>query len=142
MIEGSQCTIVWYVDDNKISHASSKVVDQIIEQLEKKFGKMMVKRGKEYVFVGMSITFIGDGRVWLTMKSYLEEAIQAFGEDVSAGAATPANRNLFTVSEDLHLLEAKQAKKNFHHIVAKLLYVAKRARIDLQLAIAFLCTRC
>ena len=68
MIEGSQCTIVWYVDDNKISHVSSRVVDQIITELEKKFGKMTVKRGKEHVFVGMSITFIGDGRVQLTMK--------------------------------------------------------------------------
>ena len=75
----------------------------------------------------------------LTMKNYLEEAIQAFGEDVSAGAATPANRNLFVVNEDLPMLEDRQAE-SFHHIVAKLLYVAKRARIDLQLAIAFLCT--
>ena len=29
----------------------------------------------------------------------------------------------------------------FHHIVAKLLYVSKRARLDISLAIAFLCTR-
>ena len=75
MIEGSQCTIVWYVDDNKISHVNSKVVDDIIKKLEEKFGKMTLKRGKEHVFVGMNITFIGDGRVRLTMKSYLEEAI-------------------------------------------------------------------
>ena len=27
MIEGKQCTILWYVDDNKISHISSQVVD-------------------------------------------------------------------------------------------------------------------
>ena len=135
-----RCTIVWYVDDNKISHVNSRVVDQIIAELEKKYGKMTVKRGKEHVFVGMSITFTGDGRVRLTMKGYLEEAIQAFGENVSAGAATPANRNLFTVDKNLPLLETKQAEI-FHHIVAKLLYVAKRARIVLQLAIAFLCTR-
>ena len=128
------------MDDNKISDVDSKVVNQIITELEKKFGKMTVKRGKEHTFVGMSITFIGNGKVRLTMKSYLEEAIQAFGEDVSVGAATPANRNLFIVNEDLPMLEGRQAE-SFHHIVAKLLYVAKRARIDLQLAIAFLCTR-
>jgi len=29
----------------------------------------------------------------------------------------------------------------FHRIVAKLLYVTKRARVDILLAIAFLCTR-
>ena len=100
----------------------------------------MVKRGKEHVFVGMNISFIGDGKVQLTMKNYLEEAIQAFGEDVSAGAATPTNRNLFVVNEDLPPLETEKAEV-FHHVVAKLLYVAKRARVDLQLAIAFLCTR-
>ena len=74
------------------------------------------------------------------MKSYLEEAIQTFGEDVSVGAATPANRNLFIVNEALPSLETRKAEI-FHHVVTKLLYVAKRARIDLQLAIAFLCTR-
>ena len=101
---------------------------------------MTVKRGKEHVFVGMNISFMGDNKVKLTMRSYLEEAIQTFGEDVSAGAATPANRNLFVVNETLSLLETRKAEI-FHHVVAKLLYVAKRARVDLQLAIAFLCTR-
>ena len=62
------------------------------------------------------------------------------GKMYQRGAATPANRNLFAVNEDLPLLENRQAE-SFHHIVAKLLYVAKRARIDLQLAIAFLCSR-
>ena len=139
-IEGTQCTIVWYVDDNKISHVNSQVVDQIIIEIEKKFRKMTVKRGKEHVFVGMNISFIGGNKVKLTMRIYLEEAIQTFGEDVSAGAATPAKKNLFVVNEDLPMLEDRQAE-SFQHIVAKLLYVAKRARIDLQLAIAFLCTR-
>ena len=48
MIEGSQCTIVWCVNDNKISHVNSQVVDQIIAEIEKKFEKMTVKRGKEH----------------------------------------------------------------------------------------------
>ena len=81
MIEGTQCTIVWYVDDNKISHVNSKVVDQIIAEIEKKFEKITVKHGKEHVFVEMNISFIGDNKVNLTIKNYLEEAIQTFGED-------------------------------------------------------------
>ena len=56
------------------------------------------------------------------------------------GAATPANRNLFVVNEDLPSLETSKAEI-FHLVVAKLLYVAKRARVDLQLAIAFLCPK-
>ena len=87
MIEGTQCTIVWNVDDNKISHVNSQVVDQVITKIKKKFRKMTVKRGKEHVFVGMNISFIGDNKLKLTMKNYLEEAIQVFGEDVLVGAA-------------------------------------------------------
>lgn len=40
----------FYVDDNKISHKDPKVVDEIIEQLSEKFGKVTVSRGKKYNF--------------------------------------------------------------------------------------------
>jgi hypothetical protein len=38
-IDGSQCTIVWYVDDTKISHVKSSVVTIIIAILESHFRK-------------------------------------------------------------------------------------------------------
>ena len=56
IIEGKQCTICWYVDDNKISHVNSKVVDDVIEKIEKKFGKMSQTRGGDHDFLGMNIT--------------------------------------------------------------------------------------
>ena len=31
VINGEQCTIVWYVDNNKVSHKDPKVVDDIIQ---------------------------------------------------------------------------------------------------------------
>ena len=36
-IDGSQCTIGWFVDDTKISHAKASVVTGIIDMLEKRF---------------------------------------------------------------------------------------------------------
>ena len=39
IIDGSQCTICWYVDDTKISHKNSKVVTQMINRLERSFKK-------------------------------------------------------------------------------------------------------
>ena len=43
---------------------SSKVLSgDIIAEIEKKFGKMTVKRGKEHVFVGMNFFFIGNSKV-------------------------------------------------------------------------------
>ena len=34
-----------------------------------------------------------------------------------------------------------EKNEGFHHIVAKLLFVTKRARIDVDLTVSFLCTR-
>jgi len=49
-IKGKQCTIAWYVDDNKISNVDDTVITDIIEKIEAKFGKMTVTRGKSRVF--------------------------------------------------------------------------------------------
>jgi len=46
-----QCTIAWYVNNNKISHVDDTVVPDIIEKFEVKFGKMTVTRGKHHVFL-------------------------------------------------------------------------------------------
>ena len=70
------------------------------------------------------------------LEDILDEAPAYFdGEDV-----TPAVSELFTVNLTLRKLDASTAEV-FHHIVAKFLYDAKRARPDLQVAVAFLCKR-
>jgi hypothetical protein len=53
VINGLQCTILWYVDDNKISQVDPAVVTDIIEKIEELCGKMTVTRGKDHVFLGM-----------------------------------------------------------------------------------------
>ena len=98
-VNGSTLTIVWYVDDCKISHKDSKVVDWLIEEIEKQHGKMTITRGKKHVFVGMDIEFIGDGKVKIMLQDYIKECIDASGMDVSEGAKTPATKNLFEIDE-------------------------------------------
>jgi hypothetical protein len=78
--------------------------------------------------------------VKIDMEEYVKEAIEDFGEDVSKNVATPAKKDLFEIDEQSPKLDKKGAD-HFHSIVAKLLYISKRGRIDIQLAIAFLCTR-
>ena len=76
-IEGTQCTVAWYVDDNKISHVNPRVVTTIIEKIEEQFGKMTVTRGREHVFLGMnSIKYDTDERTAIiTMKDYLRRPL-------------------------------------------------------------------
>ena len=140
MEKGKQCTIAWYVDDNQISHMDTNYVTKIIEMIEGRFGKMTVTRGKEHVFLGMDIKYCDNGTAEIRMVNYLKEAIEEFGEDIVKTAVTPANRKLFEVSEESPDLDQNK-REVFHSITAKLLYVSQRGRMDIQLAIAFLCSR-
>ncbi len=39
IIQGKQCTIAWFVNDNKILHVDCRVVTKIIKKIEEHFGK-------------------------------------------------------------------------------------------------------
>jgi hypothetical protein len=140
MTDGKQCTIAWYVDDNKISHVEGKFVTEVIERIEKRFGKMTVTRGKKNVFLGMDIDFHENGTASTKMKEYIKEAIKDFGEDITKAATSLARKNLFEIDHDSGELGSSD-REIFHSVVAKLLYISKRGRLDIQLPIAFLCTR-
>ena len=44
IIDGKQCTIVFYMDDNKISHADKSVVTIVIKEISEHFGDLTVSR--------------------------------------------------------------------------------------------------
>ena len=75
------------------------------------------------------------------MKGYLEEAIEAFPDKLTARAPkTPAAEHLFDVDTNSDIINDSK-KEIFHHIVAKLLFVSTRGRPDIQVAISFLTSR-
>jgi hypothetical protein len=113
---------------------------------------MKVHRGKVHKYLGMSLDFSHKGQCCVTMYDYLDGILEAFDEAVkkhSEGYITVKKRqcvrtaapdNLFVVNEDCKKLSL-EAAACFHTIVAKTLYVTKRARLDTCLNIAFLTTR-
>ena len=69
-ISRQQCNIVsWYVGGNKISHIDhAVVVGQVIESIERKFGKMTADIGKNIcTFVSMNIEYTENKEVKITM---------------------------------------------------------------------------
>ena len=138
--KGKQCTIAWYVDDTKISHEDPKVVSMIIDKPKERFDKMTVTRGKEHSFLGMNIKYTEQRTTEISMKCYLKEAIEESKMDIMGTANTPATQTLFEVDDASPLLNKDDAE-TFHSVVAKLLYVATRARMDILLAVGFLCSR-
>eukprot|EP00980_Cylindrotheca_fusiformis_P000255 scaffold55_cov113-Cylindrotheca_fusiformis.AAC.2 len=81
-----------------------------------------------------------NGEVKILMKDYLTEAINDFTEDCSRRAVTPAANHLFRVNKNAEKLD-EEDRKLLHSITAKLLFVPRRARLDIQVAIAFLTSR-
>ena len=137
-IEGKQCTILWYVDDNKISHMDPKVVDKVIKKIESKFGKMKQTRGDKHDFLGMSIHF-KKNKIEISMKKHISKAVDTFDEDITRNAATPATSYLFKVRKSPELSEARA--DNFHSVTAALLFISRRCRLEIQTAVSFLTTR-
>jgi hypothetical protein len=88
----------------------------------------------------MNIKYIGDGTATIHMPSYISEAIQESGLEVTKTASSPCASTLLDVDSKSPLLSPEKAKR-FHSIVAKLNYVGTRARTDILLALSFLCGR-
>ena len=59
-INVKQCTIAWYVDDNKASHVDSRVIDELLGAIKKHFGEIKITRGKKHTFLGMNIQLTED----------------------------------------------------------------------------------
>ena len=142
-IKGSQCTIVWPVDNVKISHKSSKVVDDIIQSLKEEYGKvgeMTVQRGKKHDYLGMTLDFSSAGKFIIDMQEYINGILKDLPQEFDREATTPAADHLFKVRESAVKLSYKDAEQ-FHHITAQLQFLCKRGRPDIHTAVAFLCTR-
>ncbi len=160
MVKGKQITICFHVDDCKISHESSNVIDDTIDWLRAEYesifedgsGAMKVHHGKVHKYLGMLLDFSHKGQCHVSMYAYVDSILEAFDSAVKRyndgylkvwkrrSKSSAAPDNLFVVNEDSKKLSDEVAVA-FHTIVAKALYVTKQARPDTSLAIAFLTTR-
>jgi hypothetical protein len=102
---------------------------------------LTIKRGKIHDYLGMTLDYSTPGQAKIIMIDYIQGMIDELPADMNGHAATPAASHLFDVNnEDPNKLDEDEAIM-FHHNVAKLLFLCKRARPDIQTAVSFLCTR-
>jgi hypothetical protein len=143
MVNGKQCTVLWHVDDLKISHVDSEVVEDVLAALNKRYGKeapLVVTRGTLHDYLGMTLDYSIDGKIMILMIDYIQAMLDELPTDMDGEAATPAASHLFEVNDKAIPLD-KETAELFHHLTAKLLFLCKRARPDIQTAVAFLTTR-
>ena len=97
-IRGKQFTICFHVDNCKISHKSTKILDRIIKWLQQDFekvfeddsGKLKVHQGKVHEYLGMTLDFSTKHLVKIFIEEYVKALITAWDK-----AAPKVNKDGF-----------------------------------------------
>jgi hypothetical protein len=143
-VRGKQHTIRFHVDDVMSSHVEPRVNDEFEKWLNATYGdygKVKTVRGHFHDYLGMSFDFSTRGKVVISMTDYVANMIQDCSVKLTEKDIenTPAAPNLFEKGSGAKL--DKEMAEEFHTIVAKGLFLCKRARPDIHPTIALLCTR-
>jgi hypothetical protein len=135
MVDGKQLTVVWHVDDIRVSCVLKKAVDDFIEWCRAKWEdpmitKMKPSRGKVHDYLGMILDYSEPGKVQIQMKDYMAKTLSEFKcqDELRATkpVTSPAAEKLFSVNDKAPKLD-KAKSEEFHASVAKLLFLTKRA---------------
>ena len=123
-----------------MSHMKAKVVDYLINYLKRHYGELVVTRGNRQKCLGYGYKYNGRKKVEIKMKKKLLEAMEAFGEKIDKKLTTSASSHLFIDNEQAHKLDEENIK-NVHSVVAKILYIMKGVRLDVEIEPSLLCRR-
>jgi hypothetical protein len=144
IINGTQCTVVWHVDDLKISHKEESVVDDFIANLEHTFGResaLSKSRGQIHDYLGMILDFRIKGELGINMIPYVKMVLDAIPDNMRGIAVTPAASYLYKVNDDNPVHLDHQTAELFHSLTMQLQYLAQRGRPDILQAVSFLSSR-
>ena len=133
----SRCTLCVHVDDLLIVDATNYLTEELVLHLKNEFDDVKLNSGSTHSYLGMSFDFSVGGSVRLSMSHYIVTLLAEY--EVTGFAVTPAEEWLFDVRDSELLSDAE--RESFHSAVAKLLFLSKRVRPDIQTAVSFLTTR-
>ena len=137
-VKGVQCTIAVHVDDLMITSTDTDMIESLSKGLVERYGDITRKDGPTVNYLGMVFDLTSPGVAKVSMTGYVEDMLKEVG--TTKGARTPATEGLFDVKPEADIASEAQ-RMTFHRHVAKMLYLAKRARPDCLTAVAFLATR-
>ena len=144
IVSQKQQTVRFHVDDLMSSHMDPMVnndFEKWLNMLYGNYGAVKATRGTSHDYLGMRLDFSQTNTVIVDMRAYVAEMIEESMLNLSPKDTdiTPAAEDLF--AEGSGDLLMKDKAELFHKIVAKGLFLCKRARPDIHPTIAVLCTR-
>ena len=128
MVNGSQMTVTWHVDDLKISHKNSLEITKFLHHFGQIYGeRMTVHHGNVHDYLGMDLDFSTSNTLKIGMIKYIKKILEDFLEEIKYAVAMPAAEHLFDVSEDNQdrFLPEEQARA-FHQSTSQLLFLCAR----------------
>ena len=143
-INGKQCTILWHVEDLKISHVDIKVVDSVLGKHGERYGKdapLVTTRVKVHKYLSMTLNFSSKGGVMIKMYDYKYEIVDGAPNDMEVHATSLTVDHLYMVNNSTPVLLDKEKSKYFHTTTAKLLFLSKRVIPNLHQGVGFLTMR-
>ena len=144
MVNGKQLMIQYFIDNLHISCVDRKAIDNLLHNLndkfKTKFKELTVCKGKVHDHLGINIDYSNNRYVKFTMYNFIKDVLKEAREDMNGTFLWPADGKLFSVDPQSPRLNTMDADY-FHRITAQLLFACKQARPDIQVAVAFLCTR-
>jgi len=99
----------------------------------------MITQGKTHNFLGMKIHINKNKIAEILTKDKIEEVIKMIGKELKGSVSSPATKKLFIVSPATNQVSNKKSDV-FHSVTAKLLFITKREKPDIETAISFLTT--
>ncbi len=135
-----QITVIVHVDDLLITCVNQTYIDKLTDLLILSYSDIRAVSGKVIGYLGLSFDFSIEGQVMITAPGFMKDLLLSCRPPGSA--VSPATERLFDVRTDASMTPPSPADCiYFHSTVAKLLYIAKRTRPDILVAVAFLTTR-
>jgi hypothetical protein len=133
MVDSVQMTVVWHVDDLKISHKLAKAINGLVDYLKGKYGDgSVIHTGNVHDYLGVDHDYSDanrEGVVKMSMMKHIKKIVEDFPEEVRKSSLTPASDNLYKLRDpeeneaQKSWLDPERARDFHHSAVAQLLFV-------------------
>ena len=114
-----------HVDDFLFRFKNELLLDEALEYLEAKYGKLKVQRGTVLSYKGTKITVMSDGEIRISQQAAIEEICAQYA--ITSGAVTPSTVTFFDESEDNTPIPVQE----FQSKLFQVLYPARISRVDI-----------
>ena len=97
-VDRKQTTVVWHVENLKISQENGDTVGALINKLREQYGNeayLRIHRGKVHKYLGMKMDYREESKVSIDMPYYLKNILDDMPTKYQGRAITPAANHLF-----------------------------------------------